>query len=144
MLAIVVRGHDCFLLKIFPNFLGDLIMKLKAIALAASLSVFGATTFAADLDPSLTDVTAVSAGTATAPAAVQALVVTDIVAGTVTGGDISLIVQEGTTSNIAMIDQQVVDGTQLAAIVQTNTAAGAVGYISQGGSDNRAFINQHD
>lgn len=141
----VLRGLNRLLHLIYtPDLLGDLIMKLKAIALAVSLSVFGATAFAADLDPSLTDVTAVSAGTATAPAAVQALVVLDIVGGTVTSGDTALIVQEVTTSNVAMIDQQVVDGTQFAAIVQGNTAAPAVAYISQGGSDNRAFINQHD
>jgi hypothetical protein len=119
-------------------------MKLKAIALAVSLSVFGATAFAADLDPSLTDVTAVKAGDGTAVAAVQALAVIDIVAGTVNGGDTALIVQELGTSDAAMIDQQVVDGTQFAAIVQTNTAAAAVAYIAQSGSDNRAFINQHD
>lgn len=119
-------------------------MKLKAIALAVSLSVFGATAFAADLDSSLTDVTAAIAGDGTALAAVQALVATDLVAGTVVDGDTALIVQELSTGNAAMIEQQVVDGTQFAAIVQSNTAAAAVGYIAQSGSDNRAFINQHD
>ena len=120
-------------------------MKLKAIALAVSLSFFGASAFAADLDATLVDV-AVIAGDGTALLAVQDLAVAGMASGgNVTGGDLAMIVQEGTLlSNVAMITQQASDGTQMAAIVQTNTVAAAVGYIAQSGTDNRAFISQHD
>lgn len=142
-LAIVVRGHDCFLFKIFPGLLGDLIMKLKAIALAVSLSVFGATAFAADLDSTLLDA-AVIAGDGSALTAVQDLAyTTDMLSGGVVG-DTALIVQELSTGNVAMIDQAATDGSQFAAIVQSNTGIDAAAYIAQSGSDNRALINQHD
>ncbi len=118
-------------------------MKFKAIALAVSLSVFGATAFAADLDASLTDVAAI-AGDGTSLLAAQTLVATDMAGGVVVDGDTALITQELSVDNAAMIDQKVSDGTQFAAIVQTNTAAAAVAYISQAGTNNRALINQHD
>ena len=116
-------------------------MKLKAIALAVSLSVFGATAFAADLDTSLTDF-AVLAGDGTALAAVQTLVATDLVGGTATG-DTALIVQEMTADSVAYIDQQTAGGLNFAAIVQTGAGGGAA-YIAQSGTNDRALINQHD
>lgn len=118
-------------------------MKLKAIALAVSLSVFGATAFAADLDSTLLDA-AVIAGDGSALTAVQDLAyTTDMLSGGVVG-DTALIVQELSTGNVAMIDQAATDGSQFAAIVQSNTGIDAAAYIAQSGSDNRALINQHD
>jgi hypothetical protein len=118
-------------------------MKLKAIALAVGLSVFGTASFAADLDSTLLDV-AVIAGDGSALAAAQDLTyLTNMLSGGVVG-DTAIIVQELSTGNVAMIDQAATDGTQFAAIIQSNTGIDAAAYIAQSGSDNRAFINQHD
>ncbi len=112
-------------------------MNFKKLAVLASLAVAAGASFADDIALS-------TAGGVMASGDVMTL--TDgVLAGTAFDSDTAIIIQEGTTGNIAVIDQTTggTGAANMAAIFQLNADGNkAIAYIGQTGTLNAAVIVQ--